>query len=166
MAADKKPLFNVRSILKGERKRLSWSIGIKSQDQMSFCCCEKNERVSFTWKKVRPLQLILKIERTLMLSLVRHQTIESLNCRKQFYCSTALTSTGWVRMTIKPRHCPPSSKQCSCHWISAFFRKYLRSRESNLGPRGEKQVCYPLCYAAPPQVENSFFHSGFFYVQY
>ena len=33
---------------------------------------------------------------------------------KSFFCSTALTSVGWVRMTIKPRHCPPT-KQCGRH---------------------------------------------------
>ena len=57
-------------------------------------------------------------------------------------------------MTIKPQYCPPS-KQCSCHLISANFlkliprEKNLRSWELNPGLQGEKQVCYPLCYAAP-----------------
>ena len=32
--------------------------------------------------------------------------VSSKSCGR-FFCSTALTSTGWVRMTIKPRHCPP-----------------------------------------------------------
>ena len=34
-----------------------------------------------------------------------------------FLCSTALTSTVWVRMTITPRHCTPS-KQCGYRYIT------------------------------------------------
>ena len=49
---------------------------------------------------------------------------------RSFY-STALTSPGWVRMTIKPQHCPPS-KQYGCHLISAnFFPKDKISRAEN-----------------------------------
>jgi len=32
----------------------------------------------------------------------------------RFFCSTALTSAGWVRMTIKLQHCPPT-KRCGSH---------------------------------------------------
>ena len=47
---------------------------------------------------------------------------DSIWVLKKFFCSTALTRAGWVRMTIKPRHCPPT-KQCGCHWISANISK-------------------------------------------
>ena len=67
----------------------------------------------------------------------------------KIFCCTALTSAGWVQMTINPRHCPPT-KQCGGHLIAAIFpRKNVWSWASNPGPQGEKQVCYPLCYAAP-----------------
>ena len=53
-----------------------------------------------------------------------------------FFCSTALTSTGWVRMTLKPRHCPPS-KQCGCHLISANFPKLIPREKKSLELRIE-----------------------------
>ena len=55
------------------------------------------------------------------------------NCfRLEFFsfCSTALTSTGWVQMTITPGHCPPS-KQCSCHWIPATSNIWHYGATSN-----------------------------------
>ena len=68
-------------------------------------------------------------------------------------------------MTIKPQHCPPS-KQCGCHLISANFSKLflreknLQSWELNPGPRGEKQVCYPLCYAVPLTIKLSWWRKS------
>ena len=55
------------------------------------------------------------------------------------FCSTALTSAGWVRMSIKPQHCPPS-KQCNGHWISANFPKLLH-REKISGAENQTQGC-------------------------
>jgi len=48
------------------------------------------------------------------------QTVESLVdwlilLESFLFCSTAFAIAGWFRMTIKPRHCPPITKQCSRH---------------------------------------------------
>jgi len=42
----------------------------------------------------------------------------ALTVQLGFFCSTAQTSARWVRMTIQPRHCPPT-KQCGGHWTPA-----------------------------------------------
>ena len=41
--------------------------------------------------------------------------ISGLGWFEFYFCSTAHSSAGWVRMTFKPRHSPPPSKQCGCH---------------------------------------------------
>ena len=77
------------------------------------------------------------------------------------FCSTFLTSTGWVRMTIKPRHCP-LSKQCGCHLISANFHKLI-SREKISGAEnrtrgsgvGSKYAIH--CAMPPPPQACSYF---------
>ena len=73
------------------------------------------------------------------------------------FCSTALTSTGWVRSTIKLSvHCPLALSSAMAVDKSRgdikkerklFLFSWIRTdRESNPGPPGDSQ----LCYAAPP----------------
>ena len=58
-----------------------------------------------------------------------------------FFCSTALNSTGWVQMTIKPRHCPPS-KQCGCHLISASEKISGAENRTRAGWVGSKYAIH------------------------
>jgi len=45
----------------------------------------------------------MKVSKVLEHQILKHDTTHS----SSLFCSIALTSTGWVQMTIKPRHCPP-----------------------------------------------------------
>ena len=111
------------------------------------------------------------------------------NTSNNFFCRTALTSTGWLRSAIEIFYALSSLlkymatsefflQYCSHqNWMGlinllSFIAQSLLSinsatsrrekswkrRDSNLGPWGEKQVCYPQCYATPrPPPKKKFF---------
>ena len=75
-----------------------------------------------------------------------------------FFCCTALTSTGWVRtgwvrMTIKPGHCPPflsSAAVIESKWHQIFLEKNSGTQGIEPGPAGRGARTLPLCYACRP----------------
>ena len=75
---------------------------------------------------------------------------------KEVFCSAALTSTGWVRMTIKPWHCPlflSSMAVIESQWHQIFLEKIWEHWESNLGRRGAKlepSCALKECFLNPP----------------
>ena len=69
------------------------------------------------------------------------------------FCSTALTSTGWVQMTIKP---------CTVHHLSSaaviksqqhriFLVNILEQWESHPGRLGVERECYHCAMPSPPK---------------
>ena len=50
----------------------------------------------------------------------------------KLFCSTAPTSTGWVRMTIKPRHCPHTLSNAAVIKSKQFFPFTQNNSENNL----------------------------------
>ena len=77
---------------------------------------------------------------------------ERVGHKMHFFCSTALTSTGWVRMTIKPWHCPPS-KQSGCHLISAFSKNMSGAENRTRGSWVTKRERY-RCAMPPPKMNR------------
>jgi hypothetical protein len=68
----------------------------------------------------------------------------------EFFCSTALTSTGWVRMTIKLFYARPFAVIKSRGDIKKFSWK-RPVRESNPGRQGGKRERY-LCAMPTPYI--------------
>ena len=77
-----------------------------------------------------------------------------LSMRASVFCSTALTSTGWVRMTIKPQHCPPflSSAAVIETKRHQIFLKNLGTLGIKPGQPGREAWMLPLCYGNPPTI--------------
>ena len=117
-------------------------------------CPPKTKQCGGHWILAR--RFLFRAENQTRAGGMRSANATSVLCRPPFkcehFCSTALSSTGWVRSTIKRLALSTNTKQCwlSMNLAATSRKKILGNALAENRTRGGKQVCYPLCYSDPP----------------